>query len=196
MAIIRGITKGADGNAMPDVTVEVKSEDFQTLHATRSDEHGRFALDVPDGNYPFLTAVRDYATRYLEFWAHNVPAWGCLDLDITIDTLEIYGINAFEVKGAGNALSVYFRPMSLAKFLAGDDNIAPNFDVDDIDVKINGEAVKLLVIDRVREFIGDGGFASGALIQVELPKSGEAWSRVELSLRDREGHVGTAMLFR
>lgn len=196
MAVIRGTTTDKDGKALPGVLIELKNEAFQTLYETISDDCGRFTLTVPDGNYPFLTAVRDYATEYLEFWAHDVPAQGELTLDISVDTLELYGINAFEVKGPGKALSIYFRPMSLEKFLAGETEIAPEFDPEGIGVKIDGEQAKVLVVNRVQEFAGDDTFLTGYLIQAALPEQGRSWQKAELTLRDRNGSFGSAVLFR
>lgn len=196
MAAIKGITRDKNGAALPCVSVELKNEQFQTVYQAESDEQGQFALTVPDGDYPFLTAVRDYTEKYLEFWAHDISAYGEVSLDITIDTLEIYGINAFEVKGPGKTLSIYFRPMSLEKFLAREQDIAPEFDTDGICVKLNGTPTEVVAVNRVQEYIGEGGFCTGYLIQAALPANGEQWHCVELTLRDRGGSFGSAVLFR
>ena len=58
MAIIHGTTIGGEG-ILSGVSVEVKSEQFETIYETVSDETGFFSLSVPDGVYPFLTAVRE-----------------------------------------------------------------------------------------------------------------------------------------
>lgn len=196
MATIQGITRDKQGNILPEVSVELKNERFQTQYSTVSDEQGRFALTAPDAVYPFLIAVRDYAVGYLEYWAHNVPALEPLDLDIEIDTLELYGINAFTVKGPGRALSIYFRPMSLGKFLAQEQDIAPDFDADGITVRIDGQESEVLVVNRVQEFAGEGTLLTAYLIQAALPEDGEDWSQVDLRVRDHEGHTGAATLFR
>lgn len=196
MATIKGVTRDKNGAVMPGVDIELKNEAFQTVYHTESDELGRFTLTVPDGVYPFLTAVRDYAEKYLEYWAHNVPAYGETELDISIDTLEIYGINAFEIKGPCKTLSIYFRPMSLEKFLAREQDIAPEFDTDGICVKLDGAQTEVLAVNRVREYIGEDSFCTGCLIQAALPQNGEQWERAELTLRDREDNLGSAVLFR
>ncbi len=64
-----------------------------------------------------LTAVKDYAVHYLEYWCQNISLESPMTLDVSFDQLEIYGLHAFMVKGGGNSLMVYFRPMSLSKFL-------------------------------------------------------------------------------
>lgn len=196
MAIIQGITKDKHENILTAVSIELKNEDFQTVYSAISDEQGHFVMTVPDAVYPFLTAVRDYATDYLEYWSHNVPAYGCLDLDIEIDTLEIYGIHAFEVKGAAKTLSIWFRPMSLRKFQAQEKEIAPDFDMDGIVVKINEQPTEVVVVNRVNEYIGEEGCVTAYLIQAKLPKGIKNWSRVDLRLKDLDGHIGAATLFR
>lgn len=196
MATIQGITRDKQGNILPEVSVELKNESFQTVYAAVSDEQGRFTLTVPEAIYPFLIAVRDYAVGYLEYWAHNVPAFDTLDLEIEVDTLELYGIHAFAVKGPGKALSIYFRPMSLGKFLAQEKEIAPDFDADGLTVRIDGQESEVLVVNRVQEAVGAGAFLTAYLIQAALPENGEDWNRVDLRVRDREGNTGAATLFR
>lgn len=196
MATIRGTTKDRSGKPLSSVSVELKDESFQTVYTTLSDEEGHFTMTVPDATYPFLTAVRDYAASYLEYWAHNVPVFGCLNMDIEIDTLELYGLNAFEIKGAAPALTLYFRPMSLVKFQAQEKDIAPDFDPDGITVRIDGQTSEVFVVNRVKESIAPNEFLTAYLMQATLPENEDAWNRVDLRLQDREGHSGCATLFR
>lgn len=194
MAIVRGTTAGREG-VLAAVSVEIKNEKFETIYQTISDECGKFELCVPDGSYPFLTAVRDYGDRYLEYWAQNVPAQQ--ELHIRIDTLEVYGLHAFMVKGAANALSIYFRPMSLAKFKAGEADIAPILTENDITVTVNGRESGVYVVNPVREYIGeDGRYLTAYLIQASIPEGVREWERIDVTIRDSEKHFGCAALFR
>lgn len=195
MAVIKGTTKGKCDNILSGVSVELKNDQFETVYKTISDENGCFELTVPDGVYPFLTAVRDYANKYLEYWAHDLTLHGELNLDIKIDTLEVYGINAFVVKGAANALSIYFRPMSLEKFKAGEADISPDFESSGIDVAVNCHKAEVLVVNRVREYISPG-YLTAYLIQVSLPDPSEACERVDITIHDKHGNIGCATLFR
>lgn len=195
MAVVKGATKGKYNDILGGVSVELKNDRFQTVYKTTSDENGCFELTVPDGIYPYLTAVRDYADKFLEYWAHNVPIYGELNLNVQIDKLEIYGINAFIIKGAATALSIYFRPMSLEKFKNGETDIAPDFESDGIYVAVNGRKSEVLVVNRVREYVAPG-FLTAYLIQVSLPDCAEEWERVDITIHDRDGNIGCATLFR
>ncbi len=196
MAIIHGTAIGGEG-VLSDVSVELKNERFETIYETVSDEAGRFSLSVPDGTYPFLTAVREYGDRYLEYWAQNVPAQGELTLDVCIDTLEVYGLHAFHVKGAANALTVYFRPMSLQKFRSGAHDIAPKLDKRSITVLVDGQQSEVYSLNRVQEYAGeDAGLLTAYLLQASVPRDADEWTRVDITVRDSDGRFGCAALFR
>lgn len=196
MANIKGTVAGREG-VLSAVLIEIKNEAFETIYQTRSDESGNFALYVPDGSYPFLTAVRDYGDQYLEYWAQNVPAQQELELHIQIDTLEVYGLHAFIVKGAANTLSIYFRPMSLEKFKAGEADIAPVLRESDITVSVNSRESSVYVVNLVREYIGDDGkYLSAYLIQSSIPEGVKEWERIDITVHDPEKHFGSATLFR
>lgn len=194
MTMLKGTTKDKYGRSLSGVSVEVKNDQFQTIYQTFSNPDGCFELQLPDGFYPYLTAVRDYADKYLEYWAHNVPAQGETTLDIVIDTLEVYGIHAFEARGGVRALSVYFRPMSLQKFQAGEQDIAPDLAENGIQAAIDGQQAEVLVVNRVQEYTRDG-MLTAYLIQVAIPDDIQKWLRVDVTLRDCEGNLGCATLF-
>lgn len=196
MAAIRGTTAGREG-VLASVSIEIKNEKFETIYQTFSDKNGKFELCVPDGYYPFLTAVRDYGDRYLEYWAQNIPAQQEQELQIQIDTLEVYGLHAFIVKGAARALSIYFRPMSLEKFKADEADIAPALTENDITVAVNGQRSKVYVVNMVREYTGEeSGYLSACLIQSSIPEGVKEWERIDIKICDSEKHIGCATLFR
>ena len=194
MGNIRGTTAGREG-ALALVSIEIKNEKFETMYQTLSDESGRFELCVPDGLYPFLTAVRDYGDQYLEYWAQNVLSQQ--ELHIRIDTLEVYGLHAFIVKGAANMLNIYFRPMSLEKFKAGEADIAPILTENDITVAVNGRESRVYIVNQVREYIGEERkYLSAYLIQSSIPEGIKEWERIDITICDSEKHFGCATLFR
>lgn len=190
--MLYGTVVHPDGTPYADASVEVKAEDFTTLYSATTDENGHYTIDLPDGRYPFVIAVKDYAQQYLEYWAQNVPVSGPTQLDMRFDSLEVYGLNAFRVKGGYPSLHLYFRPMSLDKFRAGAEDIAP--DAINIRVLIDQRPVELLQCSKVSEFIGDRSLTA-YLIQVSLPQDIDAWHRADVMITDADGHFGMATIF-
>ena len=183
-----------DKNKAPiaNALIEVKGENFVTLFSTESKEDGYYALDIPKGQYPFLTAVRDYGVNYLEYWCQNISLQADMSLDVSFDKLEIYGLHVFAVKGAGNSLMAYFRPMSLPKFQQGMQDIAPKDIV--IKASIDNQEMRVIKTNLVKEFAG-GRELSAYLIQVETSESNIPWNRFDLQITDADGDYGAATIF-
>lgn len=190
--MLYGIATTSDGLPYANATVEVKGEDFATLYSAVTDQSGHYSIDLPDGNYPFLIAVKDYAETCLEYWAHNVPVAGSTELNPRFESLEVYGLNAFRVKGSYPSLHLYFRPMSLAKFRENALDIAPV--IKEIRIIIDGTPVKILHQSKVGEYIGDRTLTV-FLLQVSLPENASDWQRIDVEITDPDGHFGMATLF-
>ena len=187
-----GYTCGKDGQPICGAVVEIKDTNFQTLYRTESDEHGFYQIDVANAVYPFVAAVKDYGVRYLEYWCQNLDLNQDQRLDVKFDTLEIYGLHPFWIKGGLNALMVYFRPMSLDKFQKGERDIAPELEC--IQVTLDGKAAEILVSNQVRESIGDRELTA-YLIHVSNPNEQRRWNRLDLELWDSKGNYGAATFF-
>lgn len=187
-----GYTVDKDKTPVADVMVEVKDERFQTLYRTASDENGYYEIEAANAVYPFIIAVKDYGVNNLEYWCQNLDLRQDQRLDMAFDKLEIYGLHAFAVKGGMNALMVYFRPMSLAKFQAGETNIAP--EIAEEKVTLDGVAVEVLVTNEVKESIGDAEMTA-YLVHVENPNADRQWNRLDLELWDQAGNFGAATIF-
>ena len=187
-----GYTCGKDGQPICGAVVEIKDTNFQTLYRTESDEHGFYQIDVANAVYPFVAAVKDYGVRYLEYWCQNLDLNQDQRLDVKFDTLEIYGLHPFWIKGGLNALMVYFRPMSLDKFQKGERDIAPELEC--IQVTLDGKAAEILVCNQVRESIGDRELTA-YLIHVSNPNEQRIWNRLDLELWDSKGNYGAATFF-
>ena len=183
-----------DKNKAPiaNALIEVKGESFVTLFSTESKEDGYYVLDIPKGQYPFLTAVRDYGVNYLEYWCQNISLQADMSLDVSFDKLEIYGLHVFSVKGAGNSLMAYFRPMSLPKFQQGMQDIAPKDIV--IKVSIDNQEMRVIKTNLVKEFAG-GRELSAYLIQIETSESNIPWNRFDLQITDADGDYGAATIY-
>lgn len=186
-----GYTLGKDGTPVAETIVSIKDERFQTVYETVSDVCGYYEIEADAAMYPFVMAVKEYAVHYLEYWCQNIDLRQDQRLDTRMDMLEIYGLHAFRVKGGASALMVYFRPMSLAKFLAKEADIAP--DIREIKATLDGEEVRVLVTNQVKESIGDSCLTAH-LIQIENPR-GTKWNRLDVEIWDQDGHYGAATIF-
>ena len=178
-----------DNTPIAGAKIEIKNNSFATIYCAESNEDGYYQFDIPEGKYPFLTAVKGYAVNYLEYWCQNIPLSENTSLDISFDTLEIYGLHVFSVKGAGNGLMIYFRPMSLVKFQQGNENIAPD-DIS-IHVKVDGEETAIIAKNTVAELAADREMTA-YLIQVE---GTDAWNKIEIQIVDTDSHYGAAAIF-
>lgn len=186
-----GYTLDKYGTPVGGATVELKDARFQTLYHALSDESGYYEIEAEDKKYPFLIAVKEYAVKNLEFWCQNLDLTADRQLDMRFDTLEVYGLHAFPVKGGRKALMVYFRPMSLPRFLNQEPDIAPK--LKDIRVTLDGKAAQVLVTNEVKESIGDSCMTA-YLIQIDQPGDSE-WNRLDVEIWDQEGHYGAATIF-
>ena len=70
--LLYGNVKDKNGHAVSGANVEVKDEGFQTIYQTLSDAQGAYSIDLPSGKYPFVTAVKDYGVKNLEYWCQNI----------------------------------------------------------------------------------------------------------------------------
>jgi hypothetical protein len=190
--LLSGYTKDKNSNPIAGANVYIMSERFEPLHQTVSDEKGFYSFDLPAGKYKYLVAVKDYAEKYLEYWCENIDLDGDRTIDARFDTLEVYGLNVFRVMGGHPALMVYFRPMSLEKFRAGEADICP--DITSIRAFVNGGEVAVLETNKVREFAVDRSM-SAYLIQIALPEGVNEWERVDVEITDDGGAFGMATIF-
>ena len=190
--LLHGKTTGKTGDVIPEVLVEIKDSEFRTICSAKSDDLGYYEIDLPEGGFPFVTAVRDYGEKYLEYWCSDLKLIQDTELNICIDTLEIYGLNYFKVAGAHPSLMVYFRPMSLAKYFAHAEDLAP--EISTIKVTADGKTLSILLVNVVREYIGDRNM-SAYLIQVEEPVNHPNWSRLIVEITDANGNYGAASIY-
>ena len=181
-----------NGNPVNDAIIEVKNEQFSTVYNTMSDENGCYSIDLPAGKYPFIIAIKDYGVNFLEFWCQNINIGQDTRLDVRFDTLEIYGLHVFGVKGAFPSLMVYFRPMSLGKYKSGETDICP--EIKSLRVYINEKEVPVLKQNSVLEYCGDRDM-NAYLVQTALPDGVDAWERLDIEIRDADDAFGMATIF-
>lgn len=188
--MLEGTVCDKQGCPIRGALVELKDRNFGTVASTVTDEKGRYHMDPEKKVYPFLIAVKDYAVNNLEYWCQNLDLRQDLQLDIRFDKLELYGLHAFRVKGGCNPLMVYFRPMSLKKYLAGEGDIAP--EIQTVEARVDGQLLPVVKINPVREVAEDQEMTAYLL---QLDVQNENWKKLELSLWDAEGNFGMAAIF-
>ena len=189
---ISGYVKDKGGISVEGATVEIKNDDFETLYQAYSDKNGYYEIRAKNEKYPFLVGVKSYGEENLEYWCQNIDLSRDVSLDIFFGKLEIYGLHAFDVKGAYPSLMVYFRPMSLEKFKAGEIDIAP--EIHDICVEIDNLKVEIYSKNKVGEFIGDR-MLTAYLLQVSLPEGQDKWKRLSVEISDENYNYGKAEIF-
>jgi hypothetical protein len=193
--IISGQATDFEGNIIDSCIVQIKNSDFTTAYETYTNTAGNYSLKVKKGKYMALYAIRpkEYPRENavaekdmrLEFWAWNIVA----DKDLTINPryhkLELYGAAVFKTFGGYNGFLIYFRPMSLTKYLSYSPNIyldkknaEQNADIsvklENLKVKIfiDNEPLKINLIQPITEFEGEGQMPMTAfLVQTDAPKT-------------------------
>jgi hypothetical protein len=209
---ISGRVTDFEGRPIHGAAVELKKSRFENAAASTSDKDGRYSLIVPKGTYMALAAVKDYQIKSLEYWAWNVPAERDLEINPRFDRLEVYAINAWRPQGGYPSYQIYFRPMSLTRTItkiteAGGMesfsklpvmDIAPELTADDIQVAVDGQPVKVLQLNRVREAAGPNQYLFGYVLQVGLPDKKPAWEYIPITITiiDRAtGEKGEGCIF-
>ena len=195
MREIYGTVYDKNNKPLEKALVAILNNKFEIEYSDETNNEGKFNLSAEPKYYPFFIAVKEYKENYLEYWSQNIDLDEDLEINPKIDVIEIYGLHCFQVKGAGNYLMVYFRPMSLSKFKANEKNIVPDISKESLTVSVNGEFCEILTLSRVEEQFSDAQMTS-FLIQIStdgVKFSGK--NKLELSITDRNGDYGEASIF-
>jgi hypothetical protein len=193
MHVISGKLTDFSDNPLNGGQIILKGDDFEDLLTVVTDDEGRFTLSAKSNTYNALYAVKDYKTKFLEFWFWDLPLNRDLDLHIKIDGLEIYGIKAWRTwRGA----LVYFRPMSLKRYgaLGRPDKtklalISPQLRIEDINVSLDGRSTQVWAINKVQEKADSSeNYMDAYLIHIDDQRStkGKDWQMLRIELFDRE----------
>lgn len=195
MGTIRGKITNKFGDPIEKAIVALKGKKFEDLYTTHTNEYGNYELDVENREYPYLFAVKDYKVDNLEFWCQDINLKDDIEINASIDKLEIYGLKAFKIDGGYPALMIYFRPMSLVNYLKGSSDIFPN--LDSIEVKINNEKSEIYVVNQVEEFAGNGETMKAYLLHISMPAYGlkEIDNYLSVEIIDTDGNLGQASTY-
>jgi Carboxypeptidase regulatory-like domain len=211
-ATIRGRVTDFEGRPIAGADVYLMTAAFDRAAKAATAADGSYTITAEAGTYMALTAIKDYMTKSLEYWAWNVPAFGELEINPRFDRLEVYALNAWRPQGGYPSLQVYFRPMSFLRTKAaiakagGEGklnelpllDISPRLEAKDILVKIGGEVVDVIRVNPVKEAAGPGRDINAYLIQTTLPKTAGKgdWVVIDVTLTDAEsGEKGEGRLY-
>lgn len=198
-----------DGKAIADGIVSIDDAQFNAVYTTNTDEYGNYSLEVEKGIYMAIVAVKDHGVSKLEYWGWNLYAFEDTEINMRIDGLEIYAINAFMIQRSqpNTSMMIYFRPMSLKRALRVTEekngsneiiDISPNLNEDDIEIKLNEQLVSILGINRIIEkAVESHQKVIGYLMQVSIPEieSKQEYIKIHITLRDSEtGEKGEGSL--
>ena len=107
---ISGRVTDLENQPIKGASVFLKDAKFKDVATAKSDEEGYYSLSAPKGRYMALVAVKQYMTKYLEFWAWNVPGDTDLVINPRFDRMEVYAINAWHMYVQENYFRIlYFR---------------------------------------------------------------------------------------
>lgn len=204
--LIDGIVSDYNGNCISNCSVMFQNSNFNVLFETKTDINGRYRITIPKGKYSNMGAINmdtyphtmkpgtENKDLRLEFWGWNVIADRDTTINIRYDRMEVYGLHVFQIQGSVPAYQIYFRPMSLTRFLfnkkitdakhnedlsdivqtassetARCDNIAPSIDKADIKVWIDGEEVPILMKQQIKEYYDAVEYGIAYYITVDKP---------------------------
>ena len=188
---VSGIVADYNGNPIPNATVRLQNNAFESVAETITDNNGHYTLHVKKGRYYAMfaldtdtyphTAAEDFPEEdmRLEFWAWNFIADRDMDFDIQYHRIEVYGINIFRIQGATPGYTIYCRPMSLTRTIewitapspSPYARMSPAPGNAEVKVTINGEEVQVRLVQEVEEYFGEGQKGNAFLISVGLPSA-------------------------
>lgn len=129
LVTITGRVSDYNGNPVDNCSVMFQNSNFDVLYETKTDEKGKYQIDIPKGKYSNISAINmdtyphtmKHGTKNedlrLEFWGWNFIADRDTTLNIQYNRMEAYGLHVFQVPGGVPAYQIYVRPMSLTRFL-------------------------------------------------------------------------------
>ncbi len=195
---------------LDSVSVILKNNNFDNLYTATTDKDGHFSMNVPQGRYYALYVIKqdEYGVSKLEYWAWDLPLFKDTEINPQYERMEIYGLTAFEPRtGPFDTYMIYFRPMSLSKYLAMTDekhkkeyenkkiaghdtiDIAPKeIRPDELEVLVNEKKAEILSVQKIVES-ARGAFIFGWMVQVRKPDcltNSNNYDKITVILRSSE----------
>lgn len=204
---IYGKISDSEGLAITNAEVVIKDSGFKDIAKGKTNDLGIYELFIQIGQYVALSAVAEHGVKYLPYWEWNFCPIADAEINITLDRLEVYAINAIIPQGTYPQFMIYFRPMSLTKTLLYKNGpkvnkgelvpITPTLDIEDIEVTIDEQVAKIFTISKVDEFAGDVN-VRGYMITTQRPKQMkyDEYTKIRIKIRDKETEeIGEGVLY-
>lgn len=171
----------------------VKPDGFEDASAVWSDNDGYYEMTLPERTYNcFYVNDGNYKSTTLEAWSWHMIVDNDQELDYKIGTGEVYNLHVWSNNGGYNSLLLSFRPMVLgdrsninSRITINDKelnliNIAPELDIKDLKITINGEQAEIWSLQKYLE-TGNENAMPAYLVQIRrlAPTFGKQTIRVE-----------------
>ncbi len=173
--------------------IMIYPDGFDDACGVWSDKEGYYEIDLPERTYnAFYVNDGNYKSTTLEAWAWHMIMDKDQELDFKIGTGEVYNLNVWPSNGGFYTFFVSFRPMVLdmdpetTYIQKMNDkefnyiNIAPELEIKDLKITINGEQAEIYSIQKYFETSKDNAMPA-YLVQVRRlsPTFGKQTIRVE-----------------
>lgn len=192
--IISGVVTDFNSQPIDSSVVQIMDRSFTPIYQTHTGKNGAYSLEVKKGTYAAIFAMRlkEYprmnavpeSDMRLEFWGWNLVADRDLKINPRYGKLELYGTTVYAVIGGYDGVFLYFRPMSVSKYLSYSKEIYldkakagkiadPSVKPEHLKVNVyaDDELLKINSIQSVQEFAGEESRPMTAyLIQLDAPK--------------------------
>lgn len=151
-----------------------------------SDDQGNYEIDLPERTYNAIEAnTEKYGVSLLEAWAWHIIMDSDQTIDFKIGNGEVYNLNVWTNNGGGWNYFLSFRPMVLDLDKKAKDyplnlgsqeipihDLAPNLLPKDIRVRVNGQDVDIISLQKFYETPATDLGMPNYLVQVK--RKGEA----------------------
>ncbi|MCE5347533.1 MAG: hypothetical protein LLG13_14785 [Bacteroidales bacterium] len=173
--------------------ISVKPDAFEDVNAVWSNADGYYEISLPERTYNnFYVNDGNYRSTTLEAWSWHMIVDEDQEIDYKIGTGEVYNLTVWPNNGGYNSLLLSFRPMVLgdrsktkSKQIINDkefnlNNIAPELDIKDMNITINGKQAEIYSIQKYFE-TGQNISMCAYLVQIRRlePTFGKQTIRVE-----------------
>lgn len=180
LVTITGKVSDYNGNPIDNCSVMFQNSNFDVLFETKTDEKGKYQINIPKGKYSNIGAINmdtyphtmkvgtNNENLRLEFWGWNFIADRDTTLNIQYNRMEAYGMHVFQIPGAVPAYQIYVRPMSLTRFLTnkGIQNAQHKEDLSNITQKSSADTAKCDKIAPTIDKVGIKVWIDGESVDV------------------------------